>query len=172
MDSSFDLDAAIRKVPDFPKKGILFYDITSILAEPKAFRYCIDSMVELYAHEQVDAVAAIESRGFVFAAPFADRLGIPLILIRTKGKLPGETISRKYQLEYGEAELEVHGADVPRETRTGVGRLIARRTLRPLPTSSSRPRLRAASSRLGVALLNYRAVLGTIRSAHHRVSRE
>lgn len=113
MDRQFDLDAAIRKVPDFPKKGILFYDITSILAEPRAFKYCIDRMVELYAKERIDAVAAIESRGFVFAAPFADRLGIPLILIRKKGKLPGETISRRYQLEYGEAEIEVHGADVP-----------------------------------------------------------
>ena len=166
MDSTFDLDAAIRKVPDFPKKGILFYDITSILADPPAFKHCIDRMVELYAGEQVDAVAAIESRGFVFAAPFADRLGIPLILIRKKGKLPGQTISRRYQLEYGEAEIEVHGADVPQGKRVlVVDDLIA--------TGGT---LRAATELVGAAggivagifgvvglpFLNYRSMLGGI----------
>ncbi|MFA6508569.1 MAG: adenine phosphoribosyltransferase, partial [Treponemataceae bacterium] len=69
MAGQFDLNGAIRRVPDFPKKGILFYDITSILASPPAFKYCIDSMIDAYAHERIDAVAAIESRGFVFAAP-------------------------------------------------------------------------------------------------------
>jgi adenine phosphoribosyltransferase len=109
----FNLDDSIRKVPDFPKKGILFYDITSVLADPEAFRFCVDSMVKLYKGEKLDAVAAIESRGFLFAAPLCDRLGIPLILVRKKGKLPGKTRSRKYALEYGEAEVEMHEADIP-----------------------------------------------------------
>ena len=112
MKRTFSLDDVIRKVPDFPKPGVLFYDITGILVDPVAFRYCIDQMVKLYRKEQIDAVAAIESRGFVFAAPFAERLGIPLILIRKKGKLPGKTYSCKYALEYGTAEIEVPQADV------------------------------------------------------------
>lgn len=113
MKTSFDLDDVIRKVPDFPKPGILFYDITGILVNPKAFSACIDRMVKLYKKSKIDAVAAIESRGFIFAAPFADRLGIPLILIRKKGKLPGNTYSCSYDLEYGSAEIEVQKADVP-----------------------------------------------------------
>jgi adenine phosphoribosyltransferase len=78
----FNLDDHIRKIPDFPKKGILFYDITGILVTPRAFRYCVDSMLELYRDKQINAVAAIEARGFLFAAPFAERAEIPLILIR------------------------------------------------------------------------------------------
>jgi adenine phosphoribosyltransferase len=112
MAEIFNLDDCIRKVPDFPKKGILFYDITSILTQPAAFRYCIGAMADRYRDKNIDAIAAIEARGFLFAAPFADRLGIPLILIRKKGKLPGQTRSKKYQLEYGEAEIEMHTADV------------------------------------------------------------
>ncbi|GAB1457161.1 MAG: adenine phosphoribosyltransferase [Spirochaetia bacterium] len=114
MPTGFNLDDAIRKVPDFPKPGILYYDITSILSKPDAFRYCVDSMVKLYKGSDIDAVAAIESRGFLFAAPLADRLGIPLILVRKKGKLPGKTISRSYSLEYGQAEIEIHEADIPK----------------------------------------------------------
>ncbi len=112
MKESFSLDSAIRKIPDFPKPGILFYDITGILVNPPAFRYCIDRMVELYKNDHLDAIAAIESRGFIFAAPFAERMGIPLILIRKKGKLPGKTYSCKYALEYATAEIEVHQTDV------------------------------------------------------------
>jgi len=115
--ASFNLDDYIRKVPDFPKKGILFYDITSVLAAPKAFKYCIDKMVEIYKGKQIDAVAAIEARGFLFAAPFASVMGIPLIPIRKKGKLPGVTLSKKYDLEYAQAEIEVHSADVPKGKR-------------------------------------------------------
>ena len=110
---AFNLDDYIRKVPDFPKKGILFYDITSILTAPKAFHYCIEAMVDLYSEKNIDAVAAIEARGFVFAAPFAARMGIPLLLIRKKGKLPGITLSKKYDLEYAQAEIEIHQEDVP-----------------------------------------------------------
>ncbi|HOX92651.1 MAG TPA: adenine phosphoribosyltransferase, partial [Spirochaetales bacterium] len=117
MSEGFNLDDAIRKVPDFPKPGILFYDITSVLSNPSAFDYCIDTMVKTYRHEQLDAVAAVESRGFLFAAPFARELGLPIILVRKKGKLPGKTISRSYALEYGQAEIEMHTADIPQGGR-------------------------------------------------------
>lgn len=113
MDKDFEvLDKVIGRVPDFPKPGVLFYDVTGILRHPEAFTYCIDRMVELYKDKQIDAVAGIESRGFIFAAPFAEKMGIPLILIRKKGKLPGKTYSCKYDLEYGSAEIEAHVADI------------------------------------------------------------
>jgi len=108
------LDAVIRKVPDFPKPGILFYDITSILLNPKSFYDIMTNMVELYWDKNITAVAAIESRGFIFASPFAVKMGLPLILVRKKGKLPGNTVSKKYALEYGEAEIEVHTEDIPK----------------------------------------------------------
>jgi adenine phosphoribosyltransferase len=117
MPENNPLDSAIRKIPDFPKPGILFYDITGILVDPKAFSYCIDRMMELYAGEKLDAVAAVESRGFVFASPFAYRRGIPLILLRKKGKLPGKTYSVRFALEYGEDVLEMHTSDVKRGMR-------------------------------------------------------
>jgi len=115
--TELNLDDYIRKVPDFPKMGILFYDITSILATPAAFKYCIDKTAEIYKDKQIEAIAAIEARGFLFAAPFAYKLGIPIIPIRKKGKLPGVTLSKKYDLEYAQAEIEVHSADVPRGKR-------------------------------------------------------
>jgi len=113
MDKNFNLDKYIRKVPDFPKKGILFYDITSVLIQPEAFQFCIEAMLDIYKDKKIDAVAAIEARGFLFAAPFAVRMGIPLIPIRKKGKLPGITLSKKYDLEYAQAEIEVHREDIP-----------------------------------------------------------
>jgi adenine phosphoribosyltransferase len=106
------LDNAIRRIPDFPKKGILFWDITGVLVNPPAFKFCLDKMVELYKDSKIDAVAGVESRGFIFAAPLAEKLGIPLILIRKKGKLPGDTYTCKYDLEYGSAEIEVHKSDL------------------------------------------------------------
>ncbi len=106
------LDKAIRRVPDFPKPGILFFDVTSIFTNPPAFKHCIDRMVEIYSAKKLDAIAAVESRGFLFAAPLAERLGIPLVLIRKKGKLPGEVYSASYSLEYGEATIEAHKADI------------------------------------------------------------
>lgn len=113
----FDLDSAIRKVPDFPKPDILFYDITSILMNPPAFEYCIEKMVASTEGASFDAVAAVEARGFVFAAPVALRFGLPLILLRKRGKLPGETLSRRFLLEYGEDEIFVHKSDVKRGSR-------------------------------------------------------
>ncbi len=111
MDTTL-IDKAIRRVPNFPHEGILFYDITGILVNPEAFRHCLDCAVEMYKDLKVDAVAGVESRGFLFAAPLADRLGIPLILIRKKGKLPGDVWSCKYELEYGSAEVEIHKSDI------------------------------------------------------------
>jgi len=114
---AIDLDKFIRKFPDYPKKGILFYDITSVLSHPEAFQYCIEAMVDLYKDKNINAVAGIEARGFIFAAPFAVRMGIPLIPIRKKGKLPGITLSKKYDLEYAQAEIEAHREDIPEGKR-------------------------------------------------------
>jgi len=115
MESEFDLDKVIRKIPNYPKGGILFFDITSILTNPQAFSYCIDRMVEIYKGTDVAAVAGIESRGFLFSAPLADRLDIPLILVRKAGKLPGDTWRQDYQLEYGMEAVEIHKSDIPRD---------------------------------------------------------
>jgi adenine phosphoribosyltransferase len=112
MEQSYNLDGAIRKIPDFPKKGILFYDITGILIKPEAFNYCIDTMEKLYRDSGINAIAAIESRGFLFAAPLANRLQLPLVIVRKKGKLPGETYSIDISLEYGIDTVEVHKSDV------------------------------------------------------------
>jgi adenine phosphoribosyltransferase len=106
------LDSSVRRIPDFPKPGVLFYDITGVLANPAAFSYCIERMEELYAEVALDGVAAIESRGFVFGAPFARDRRLPLILLRKKGKLPGATWQTRFTLEYGEDVLEVHKSDV------------------------------------------------------------
>lgn len=110
------LDESIRRVPDFPKKGILFYDITSVLTNPEAFKWCLDKMLEIYRPKKEDgtinAIASVESRGFLFAAPLAEKLSLPLVLIRKKGKLPGEVFRASYDLEYSSAEIEVHKADV------------------------------------------------------------
>ena len=99
MNKDFEvLDKVIGRVPDFPKKGVLFYDITGVLRHPEAFRYTIERMVDLYKDKNIDAVAGIESRGFVFAAPFAQAMGIPLVLIRKKGKLPEKHIPANMSL--------------------------------------------------------------------------
>ena len=107
-----NLDEAIRKVPDFPKPGVLFYDITSIFTNPAAYRFVVDSMLELYKNQQVDGVIAIESRGFLLGSCFAVSRGVPLVLARKKGKLPGKTIAVSYDLEYGSATLEIHEEDL------------------------------------------------------------
>lgn len=109
---SFDLNSAVRRVPNFPKEGILFYDITGILTNPEAFKYVIDRMVELYKDKDFDSIACVESRGFLFGAPLAKELGLPIVLVRKAGKLPGKTYKRSYSLEYGTAEIEVHHSDI------------------------------------------------------------
>ncbi len=103
-----DLKAYIRDIPDFPKPGILFKDITPLLAEPAAFRRSVDLLTEHFHGQSVDAIAAAEARGFLFAAPLALELHKPLIPLRKPGKLPYRTHSFRYELEYGSAELHVH----------------------------------------------------------------
>jgi len=103
-----DLTQYIRDIPDFPKPGILFKDITPLLAEPRAFDEAIRRMGRHYQGRPIDAVAAAEARGFLFAAPLALQMQVPLVPLRKPGKLPYRTYSLKYELEYGTAELHVH----------------------------------------------------------------
>lgn len=103
-----DLASFIRDVADFPKPGILFKDITPLLAHPAAFSESIDRLCDHFRGRKVDAVAAAEARGFLFAAPMAYLLQKPLIPLRKPGKLPFRTHSHAYELEYGKAELQVH----------------------------------------------------------------
>jgi adenine phosphoribosyltransferase len=107
-----NLDSVIRKVPDFPKPGILFYDITSIFMNPQAMEFISERMIKEFENDRIDAVIAIESRGFVIGGIFAKEKKVPLILARKKGKLPAETIEESYDLEYGKATLEIHKADI------------------------------------------------------------
>jgi adenine phosphoribosyltransferase len=107
-----NLDSVIRKVPDFPKPGILFYDVTSIFVNPHAFDHVINAMMDLYSSEIVDGVIVIESRGFLLGSCFALKRMIPLVLARKKGKLPGKTVEASYSLEYGQATLQIHKADL------------------------------------------------------------
>ncbi|HEX6140765.1 MAG TPA: adenine phosphoribosyltransferase [Candidatus Limnocylindria bacterium] len=106
--STDDLRALIREVPDFPKPGILFYDITTLLKDPAAFKDVIDRMADAVRDERIDLVVGMESRGFIFAAPLAYQLGAGFVPVRKLGKLPAETIEVEYDLEYGTATLEVH----------------------------------------------------------------
>jgi adenine phosphoribosyltransferase len=98
----------IRNIPDFPIPGIQFKDITTLLGDAAAFRTVIDTLAERYAGRAVDAVVGIESRGFIFSAPLAYRLGVGLIPVRKAGKLPASTYQIEYALEYGSATLEIH----------------------------------------------------------------
>jgi adenine phosphoribosyltransferase len=100
--------AAIRDVPDFPKPGIVFKDITPILSQPRLFKQVIDAFAERWRAERITKVVGIESRGFVFAAPLAYVLGAGMTIVRKPGKLPWRTIREAYALEYGEAVLELH----------------------------------------------------------------
>jgi adenine phosphoribosyltransferase len=103
-----DLRARIREVPDFPKPGILFYDITTLLKDADAYREAIDLMVAPYLDQRVDVVVGMESRGFIFSAPMAYQLHAGLVPVRKLGKLPAETVTVEYALEYGTNTLEVH----------------------------------------------------------------
>ncbi len=100
--------ARIRDVPDFPKKGIVFKDITPVLSDASTFRAVIDALVDRWKGERIDKVIGIESRGFIFAAPLAYALGAGFAIVRKPGKLPWETIREVYALEYGEGSLELH----------------------------------------------------------------
>ena len=102
------LKSLIRDIPDFPKPGILFRDITPLLQNGPTLRTVIDRFAERYAGSRVDAVVAVESRGLIFGAPLAYRLGVGLIPVRKAGKLPAKTVRATYTLEYGEGVLEIH----------------------------------------------------------------
>lgn len=108
MVAAVDLAEKIRVIPDFPEKGVLFRDITTLLKDGRAFRRVVDIFADRYRDKVVEAVVAIESRGFIFGAPLADRLQIPFIPVRKFGKLPAETARVEYELEYGRETLEIH----------------------------------------------------------------
>ena len=103
-----DLKSVIRSVPDFPKPGIVFRDITTLLADPEAVRQTVDAIAERYKNDGVDVVVGIESRGFIFGSLVADALGVGFAPVRKPGKLPYETISETYELEYGADTIEIH----------------------------------------------------------------
>lgn len=103
-----DLKSTVRTIPDYPKSGIMFRDITSLLADARAFRRVVDEMVQPLAGRKIDKVAAIEARGFILGGAIAHQLSVGFVPVRKKGKLPGRTVSEKYVLEYGEDEIEIH----------------------------------------------------------------
>lgn len=103
-----NLSKIVRNVPDFPKPGIQFKDITTLLSNPEALRYTIDALAERFAGDQVDLIAGIESRGFIFGTPLATKLGVGFIPVRKPGKLPAAIHRVSYALEYGQDSLEIH----------------------------------------------------------------
>jgi adenine phosphoribosyltransferase len=107
-DVSFDLDALIRTIPDFPQPGIQFKDITSLLQSGPAFKHVIDGWRKRYADKDVHAIVGADARGFIFGAALAYALELPFIPVRKKGKLPGKTIEVDFDLEYGTATFEIH----------------------------------------------------------------
>lgn len=120
------LRAAIRSIPDFPKPGIQFKDITPVLLDPELFAGTIDALAEYTEGHQADKIVGVDARGFLFAAPVADRLGIGLIPVRKPGKLPYETRRESYALEYGDNTLEIHSDAVqPAERVVVIDDLLA-----------------------------------------------
>ena len=121
-----DLKKYIRSIPDYPKKGILFRDITTLIKNKDAFKNCIDQMSEIIKKLNYDKIASIESRGFVFASPLSYNLQKPNVLMRKKNKLPAEKYSVDFELEYGKATLEIHKDSIaPKEKIIIVDDLIA-----------------------------------------------
>ena len=98
----------IRTIVDFPHEGIMFRDVTTLFADPRGFRMCIDQMLHPYAGQPIDKVVGLEARGFILGGAIARQLGTGFVPVRKKGKLPGTTISQDYKLEYGEAIVEIH----------------------------------------------------------------
>ena len=111
------LKSLIRHVPDYPKPGILFYDITTLLKDGDGFRQAVDAVVEPFRTTPIDLVVGIESRGFILGAAVADRLGVGFIPVRKPGKLPSQTVSASYDLEYGADALEMHHDAVARDEK-------------------------------------------------------
>ncbi len=112
-----DLKKHIRSIPDYPKKGILFRDITTLIKDAKAFKYTNDKIIDLANKIEFDKVAAIESRGFVFASAVSYKLEKPFILLRKKNKLPAEVHSVDFELEYGTATIEVHKDSINKDDK-------------------------------------------------------
>ena len=112
-----DLKKYIRSIPDYPKKGILFRDITTLIKSPQAFKFSVDKIIEISKKIEFDKVSAIESRGFVFASAVSYLLQKPLILLRKKNKLPAERHSVDFKLEYGEATIEVHKDSINKDEK-------------------------------------------------------
>ena len=113
-----NLKKYIRSIQDYPKKGILFRDITTLIKDPIAFNYAIDKIIEISKKVEFDKVSAIESRGFIFASTVSYLTSKPLILLRKKNKLPAERYSVDFQLEYGEATIEVHKDSIKKNPST------------------------------------------------------
>lgn len=103
-----DFSTVVRSIPDYPKKGIIFRDITTLLGNARAFRRAVDELVQPYAGVQIDRVAGIEARGFILGGAVAHQLSIPFVPVRKKGKLPWNTIGEDYELEYGTDRVEIH----------------------------------------------------------------
>lgn len=103
-----DLKGKIRNIPDFPIKGVVFRDITTLISDPDAFKFVIDHLHERYKNNRPDLIVGIESRGFIFGGALADRLGAGFVPARKPGKLPSETVEESYELEYGKATLQIH----------------------------------------------------------------
>lgn len=103
-----DLASLIRNVPDFPKPGIQFKDITTLLLEPAAFRFIVDGWKARYEDKDIHAIVGVDARGFIFGAALAYAMGLPFVPVRKKGKLPADTISEEYALEYGTNIIEIH----------------------------------------------------------------
>jgi adenine phosphoribosyltransferase len=112
-----DLKKHIRSIPDFPKPGILFYDISTLLAHPAAWQECVDRLADAVAPHRPDMLVGIESRGFLTAAPLALKLGCGFMMVRKKGKLPGETVRFTYDLEYGTDTIEIQADAVTQGQR-------------------------------------------------------
>ena len=108
MNRNFDLRDYVRAVPDFPEPGILFRDITPLLQNAGAFEVAMTALCEYVGPKRPDAIVGIESRGFIFGAPIADRLGLPFVPVRKPGKLPAARMSVEYELEYGSGQLDIH----------------------------------------------------------------
>ncbi|MFH1424972.1 MAG: adenine phosphoribosyltransferase [archaeon] len=121
-----DLKSSIRNVPDFPKKGIMFRDITTLLENPEAFKYCIDQFAGHYKGKGIDIIVGVESRGFMFGAALAYAMGKPLMIVRKPGKLPCDVVFEEYELEYGTDKIEMHANCIkPGQTALLIDDLLA-----------------------------------------------
>lgn len=126
MPPSKSLKDYIRTIPDYPHKGIMFRDVTTLFGDPRGFRICIDQLLHPYAGMRIDKVVGLEARGFILGGAVAHQLSVGFVPIRKKGKLPGATLEEAYTLEYGEAVMEVHtDAILPGEKVLVVDDLLA-----------------------------------------------